>query len=377
MISKRVLINLMVVLIVSAALVTYGAVTLFGNPLAKRTKISTELADSAGLRNGFSASVNGVVVGRVSNVRLTKHGARVTVELDRGATVPSNVVARVVRASAVGEQRIEFTPTGAGSAAPLPDGAEVKAAPDATPPEVADVLGVATRLIDAIPTKDLNTIVHEGARSVRSQAENLRSIVRSLTIISDNFVAGDKDFRRLLAASPSVLDDFSAMAPEVRKALSNTRALTAILADDSGRFVDLLRDGSSFAQVADTVLLDNRTNLTCLIGDLQTLSAFTQGRVLRNLDRGLGLNGRFFGAIDTLAPQGHAADIGLGGHERNNQTWLRTRLLLPPAQPSASAYSPHRTPRPVKTGAGCANRYGSGANPVAAARTPASPAAAA
>ncbi|MCU1453514.1 MAG: hypothetical protein JWN46_1660, partial [Acidimicrobiales bacterium] len=361
MISRRVLINLLVVVVVSGALVTYGAVTLFGNPLATKTHISTELANSSGLRTGFSASVNGVVVGRVSSVKLTQHGVRVTVELDRGTSVPSNVEARVVRASAVGEQRVEFTPTGPANAAPLANGAEVKAAPDATPPEVADVLGVATRLVRAIPTNDLNTIVHEGARAVRGQADNLKAITRSLTTLSDNVVAGEGNLRRLLDNSPSVLNDFSAMSPAVRTALANTRMLTGIFADDSQHLLALLRSGGDFATVADSVLLDNRTNLTCLIGDLTTLSAFTQGRNLQNLDRGLAINQNLFGAIDKLAPEGHAAAIGYGGHERNDQTWLRNRLLVPPGTPSASAYSPHR-PLPVsKPGLACANRYGAGA----------------
>ena len=68
MISRRVVANLVVFFVVSLGLVAYGAVTLFGNPLRHRRTVVAELPDAAGLRTGFSASHDGVVVGTVAKV---------------------------------------------------------------------------------------------------------------------------------------------------------------------------------------------------------------------------------------------------------------------------------------------------------------------
>src|SRR5690606_13660405 len=112
----------------SAALVAY-AVTLFGNPLEQRRTVVAELPDAGGLRTGFSASHDGVVVGTVSKVELAGEdgigSVRVTVELDPGVTVPTDVRAKVVRASAVGEQRLDLVSTGDGSGGVLANGAVV------------------------------------------------------------------------------------------------------------------------------------------------------------------------------------------------------------------------------------------------------------
>jgi phospholipid/cholesterol/gamma-HCH transport system substrate-binding protein len=154
-ITKRIIANLVVFFAVSAALVVYGAVTLFGNPLEHRRTIVTDLPDAGGLRTGFSASHDGVVIGTVSKIELRKGGVRVTVELDPGATVPRGVEAKVVRASAVGEQRLDLVSTDSTPGPTLPDGAKVPAArKDALPPDVADVLQTTNALFDALPADD-------------------------------------------------------------------------------------------------------------------------------------------------------------------------------------------------------------------------------
>jgi hypothetical protein len=151
------------------------------------------------------------------------------------------------------------------------------------------------------------------------------------------------------------------MSPEVHRALRNTEALTRILADRDDDLVKLLQDGTDVATALDRFLLANRANLTCLIRDVRTVNHAVQGQTLDNLDRAFAINQQFFGLIDTLAVKGHAKDIGWGGGERDDQLWLRSRLLVPPQSPSAISYSPPRKPRPVITGAACNNEYGSGA----------------
>jgi phospholipid/cholesterol/gamma-HCH transport system substrate-binding protein len=365
-ISRRILANLIVFFSIAALLVGYGVVTLFGSPFDKARTVVAELPDAGGLRVGFSASHDGVVVGTVKRIELEKRKVRVTVDLDKGVTIPRGVRARVVRASAVGEQRLDFLSLAGGSDEPLPDGAKVPLAPHPVPPDVADVLASVTKLIDALPAKDLNTLVHEAALGIDGRADDLKSITRSLSAVSDQVVATDADFRRLLDAGPPVMDRFSAMSPEVHRALANTEALTKILSDKRQDLVSLLRNGADFAQVADGVILDNRANLTCLVSDIRDLVHTFQGQTLRDLDRSLAINQQFFGLIDNLAVKGHAADVGYGGHARDDQLWLRTRLLVPPQSPAASSYTPPRAPRPVITGRACSSTYGRGASATAA-----------
>lgn len=365
MITRRIIANLIVFFVLSAGLVAYGAVTLFGNPMEHRRTLAADLPDAGGLRTGFSASHDGVVIGTVSKIELREHHVRVTVELDPGVTVPRGVRAKVVRASAVGEQRLDLVTTAAPSGRPLPDGAVVPLAEDPIPPDVADVLETTNRLLAALPADDLNVLVRELAASVDGRAGDLKAINRSLNDISDDVVEVEPDLRALLDQGPGVLDDFTAMSPAAHQALRNTEVISRTLASRDEDLVALLADAGDLSATFDRVLLDDRASLTCVIGDVQTVSAAIQGETLDHLDQGLALNQLFFGAIDDVAVRGDAADVGYGPAQ-DDALWLRSRLLFPPESPPGSRYSPPRGPRPVVTGESCRNVYGTGSDPVAA-----------
>jgi len=363
-INRRIFVNLAVFFSLAVLLVGYGVVTLFGSPFDRQRTLVADLPDAGGLRPGFSASHDGVVIGTVKRVELVRDQVRVTIELDKGVTVPAGVQARVVRASAVGEQRLDLESVAGGSQKELADGAEVPVGKDPIPPDIADVLATTTGLIEAIPARDLNTVIHEAAVGIDGRADDLKSITRSLTTVSDDVVQDDASLRKLLANGPPVLDRFSEMSPEVHDALGNTEQLTRILADRKGDLVDLLGDGADLSEVGDRFLLANRANLTCLVGDLTDITGALQGRALEDLDTALRTNTQFFGLIDKVAVRGAAAPNPYGPG-RADQLWLRTSLLLPPQTPAASSYAPPRSHLPVTTGGACSGPYGDGATATA------------
>jgi hypothetical protein len=115
--------------------------------------------------------------------------------------------------------------------------------------------------------------------------------------------------------------------------------------------------------VGNRVVLDNRTNLTCLLSDAADLTDFLQGQNLANLATGLTLNRQFFGLVDIIAKEGFARDLGLQAPTRDDQLWLRTRLIMPPGNPAPSRYTHQNPIPPTKPGAACKNVYGDGVGP--------------
>lgn len=374
MIGRRIVLNLATFLALTGVLIGYGAFTLLGNPLDEPRRISTVLSDASGLREGFSVDLNGVVVGVVDDLELTQDGVRVTVALDDGVTVPGDVEAAVVRASAVGEQRLELTPTGEGTSRPLGDGDEVPAAADHRPPELSDVLAVVVDLVEAIPTEDLNVVVHEAATAFRDRADDLRSLTANTDVFNREMVRNEADFRRLLAAAPPVLDALSTVGPELRSAIANTRVLSEVLAERRFDMVHLMQSGADFGEEASALLEAELANLACLVSDFADLNTFmSSGDQLADLDAALAMNRSFFGPVDLIAPAGPAADIGLGAPARDDQVWLRVRTLIPPGEPHAIAYDPKRQTPDTKPGAACVSEFGPGV-PAASQANPLPPA---
>lgn len=372
MVSKRVLVNLATFFLISFGLVLYGAVTLLGNPLAERRTATAVFPDASGLLEDFSASMNGVVVGQVTDVELEGDAARVTVSLDPGQELPGDVEASIVRASAVGEQRIEFTPMRGGDEPPLPDGAEVPVAENSDPPQISRVIDTLNGLLEAIPPEDLNTVVHESATALRGREDDLRALTRNLDVVNREFVEHEAEFRELLESSPAVLDALTEVAPELRSAVANTADLTGVLAARRDDLTELMRNGADLGDVADDLVTSQSANLACLASDFAALSDFAASPgPLADLDYSLENNQNFFGPVNALAVEGHA--IGFpeyGSVERNDQGWLRVQTMVPPGEPPASRYSPLRATPDIAPGGACVNEFGRGAGPATQADPP-------
>ncbi len=126
----------------------------------------------------------------------------------------------------------------------------------------------------------------------------------------------------------------------------------------------LLAQGATTASQLDQLVVDNRPDLGCLVHDLSDVNQnLGSAPNVGNLDSTLALNWVFFGAVDEVAPTGHAIALTSGEGARDDQEWLRTRLLLPPAEPSAIAYSSPVTLPPILPGAGCDTEFGAGVGP--------------
>jgi virulence factor Mce-like protein len=362
MISKRIVINLITFGIISAVLIAYGFLNLLGNPLRDTTTVSSVFPTAAGLSPGFTVTLDGVDVGTVSSVTLVPKGAKVTMSIDPGNTIPDNVQVRVIVANALGEQEVELAPPpGAPDPPSLKNGAVIPAAADSTPADVGTVVAEFTKLVAAIPAGDLNTVLHELATAVDGRGGDLRTIAESSRLFSQEFLNYQQQFESLLDNSPPVLDTVSANASALQQGLANTAVLVQALAQHRDDLVRLLAQGTTTASQLDQLLVTNRPNLGCLVHDLADVNQNVgNGANLTNLDATLALNNVFFGAVARVAPVGHAVALTSGDTTRNDQEWLRTRLLLPPAQPSAIAYSPPAGLPPTLPGAACNTEFGPG-----------------
>jgi len=363
-ITRRIFINLVSFLVLSAALVAYGFLDLLGNPLADAATVSTVLPTASGLSKNFVVTLDGVEVGAVSDVSLVPQGAKVTITLNPGAKVPNDVASRVVVANALGQQELELVPQRMGAAPNLKSGDVVPAAADSTPADVGTVVAEATRLLQAIPAGDLDTVIHNLALALDGNGQNLRTIANASELFSQEFLAYEQQFQSLLANAPPVLDTLTQNAAALRQGLADTAVLAQTLANRSPDVVRLLTQGTSAATALNSLVVANEPNLACLTHDLADVNAnLAQRTNLANLATTLATNEWFFGAVAGVAPSGPAKALTSGDNTRNNQEWLRTMLLLPPGMPPGDSYTQALTLPPVLPGAACSTEFGQGVGP--------------
>ncbi len=84
---------------------------------------------------------------------------------------------------------------------------------------------------------------------------------------------------------------------------------------------------------------------------------------LSNLSNTLALNHLFFGAINSALVPGATKQVVSGVPASTDQIIARTRLLIPPQMPMASAYSTPNALPDILPGAGCSTELGQGVGP--------------
>jgi len=230
-----------------------------------------------------------------------------------------------------------------------------------TPPDVGQVVNAADRLFSAVPTGDLEIVIHQLALAFAGRAQDIRTLIEQGDVLSQTTVDYQDQFRQLLADAPPVLDTVAAVGPQLHDALGNTQTLLDLLNQRKNDIINLFHTGTAFAEVTNQVVQVNSANLACLAKDLGDVGANLSAQPnLSNLDAALQLNTSFFGPVNAITPSGPAASLGPGSPARNDQTWVRVRLLLPPQQPFAVTYPKPNVIPDTYPGAACLSVFGNG-----------------
>src|SRR5437764_3626244 len=109
----------------------------------------------------------GVPIGVVTRVTLARNGlVDVRVQLDPGQSVPTGTKAELTRRSAIGDITMELTP---GSGEALPNGAVIPVRDTTTPPDPEKTIEILARVLHAVPSAQLSTLVTELANTVRGR----------------------------------------------------------------------------------------------------------------------------------------------------------------------------------------------------------------
>lgn len=362
--KPRMIVNIITFTVLTLGLVGYGFFDLLGNPLQQQTVVSATFPDAAGIEPNFGVVLRGVVVGSVSAVRLTQHGAIVQMTLRQGTKVPSNARASIGLANDLGEQQIQLSTDGKPSRTDVKSGAHLPVVKNGVPVQVGKVIGTASRLLKSIGAKKLNSLLATLGTALQGQAENLQTIMTSSQQFSAEFLAYQKQFESLLANSTPVLNGLSNDGAVLRQDLASTEVLADVLDQHRYNLVKLLANGANASSVATELLAATRPDLACILYDFANISANGSSPTnLSNLSVGLATNQWFFGAVEGISPTGPAKSLFSGDPAKSNQEWLRTMLYIPPESPSASEYPTPTKLNAVLPGAACDTEFGKGVGP--------------
>ncbi|WP_183407224.1 MCE family protein [Nocardioides marmorisolisilvae] len=232
-------------------------------------EVTAHFDQSGGIFVGSEVAYRGVQVGKVTDMRLTRSGVDVILEIDHGHDVPADTLAVVANKSAVGEQYLDLEPRRDGRPY-LRDGSAIDIKDTRVPVSTTELLTNTDQLVTSLPQEDLRTAITEMGDAFAGTGPDLARIIDTsnqfIQTANDNF-----DVTTALIRDSNVALRTQALKGSAIRNFSRDLALfSGTLADNNDALIKLIDNGSATATQLRTFLEQNGVDLGGLINNLVT-----------------------------------------------------------------------------------------------------------
>jgi phospholipid/cholesterol/gamma-HCH transport system substrate-binding protein len=308
MIRMSTKVRVLIFMVVSFLGITYVGVNYIGL-FSSGFKVYAELADAGGLFANAPVTYRGVPVGRVTSMTLHDGGARATLRIDKGVTVPVDLRAVVSQRSAVGEQYLDLRPESDGGPF-LKDGAVIPRDRTGIPLAPETLLANLDKLVDSVNPADLAVVIDELGTAFEGSELALRTILDSGQLLLNDAVESLPQTVRLLRDGRTVLGTQADSLDEIRTWADGLAKLAATLRSSDADLRKLIAAGPPAANELVALLDDLEPTVGTLLGNLISVTGVATRRLpgIRQVlvEFPIAVSGGF-----TLTPGDGTAHLGL------------------------------------------------------------------
>jgi virulence factor Mce-like protein len=275
-----------------------------------RMTVTLEIPAAGGLYRFSNVTYNGVQVGKVTDVALTKTGVKATMSLGTSVNIPADAEVSVRSVSAVGEQYVDLRPRN--DAPPfLHDGSVIHGTPASLPQPVGPMLDQLSALVGSIPTDKLHSLFNELFAGLGGADYDLQSLLDSSSkLVSDVNPSADR-LRALVEDTSPLLDTQDQSADAIRTWTRSLVGVTGQLVHNDPQLRTLLDKGPGFARELTQLLDQIKPTVPVLLANLTTVGqlAFTYHP---GLEQALVLLPPLLARLESIQPNRNASGLGLG-----------------------------------------------------------------
>jgi phospholipid/cholesterol/gamma-HCH transport system substrate-binding protein len=239
--------------------------------------VKARFADVLDLVPQASVRVNDVAVGRVTRIRLGPDGwsATVTMKVNGRVRLPANAYAHLEQSSLLGEKYVQLAPPPATEPATgrLADGAVIPVAHTNRNPQVEEVFGALSMLLNGGGIQQLKTISVELNKALTGNEPQIRSLLTRIDTLVTNLDTHKQDITDALDGVNDLAATLATRDQQIGTVLTGLSPGLKVLEQQRGSLVTMLRSLDTLSGVAvDTV---NKTK-DDLVADLRSLSPTLQ-----------------------------------------------------------------------------------------------------
>lgn len=236
----RLALNLITVLTLGIVMVGWIVTQVIGNSgiINKPFKVTADFAASGGVFTNQEVTYRGVLIGKVGPMTLGRDNDGVDIQLliepEWENKIPSNVTAEVQSKSAVGEQFVNLTPPKVDSEETLRDGSKILRSNTKLPVDFQALLKSMDRVLGDLPPGQTSRVIENLTSGLRGREGDIKTILASLSTLSDTFVETASEQTRLLDNSTVTGKAFLDSKEEFAGAIRAADKVFADLGDEPG-----------------------------------------------------------------------------------------------------------------------------------------------
>jgi len=241
--------------------------------------VYADLPASGGLFANASVSYRGVPIGRIAAVSLHGNGVRVSLRIDRGVRVPSDLTAVVAHRSAVGEQYLDLRPT-VDSGPYLAEGSVIPASRTSLPLPVETLLSHLDALVGSVDPAELRTLLDALGTAFEGNETALRTLLDANDLLLTDALRALPETVSLIRDGATVLQTQIDSASQIRRFAAALAQLSAAVRASDKDLRTLLANGPKAAAELLALLRGLDPSIGPLLGNLITVN----GIAVRRLD---------------------------------------------------------------------------------------------
>ena len=217
--------------------------------------VEVEFEDVLDLVPQSSVKVNDISVGQVTDVELSGQTATVTLELRNDTQLPSNAVATIRQTSLLGEKFVSLAaPTAEEPVGTLADADEIPLERTGANPDVEEVLGALSLLLNGGGLPQLRTIAQEINLALDGREESARSLLRQVDTFMGQLDANKADIVDAIESLNRLAIGVRAQQDSIDQALDELPASLRSLDRQRDGLVDMLQALDNLSDVGVRVI---------------------------------------------------------------------------------------------------------------------------
>ena len=265
-----VVVKLLLFVAVSTLLTAYLAFTI-GNihVFEHYYKLTATFDDATGLLHSDNVKVAGVVVGRVSSVKIDQDKAKVTFSVRDSVKVPSDSSVAIRWRNLIGERYLYVYPGTASTV--LKDGDRV-----AKTRSVVDVGELFNRLgpiIKAVDPKQVNTFLDAIAQALDGNTDKIRESIDNLAVVAQSLGSRDQQIGRLIDNVNSVAGAINDRDAQIRTVLDNLVLISQTFSQNTDVLDTAVTQLGDFSDNFGALLANNSAQIDHIVANLSAVVA--------------------------------------------------------------------------------------------------------